>query len=110
MPFQVKLLLSLAWAQPGLAQPRGRSPPALASRHHHGDQYFAAGAGPLGGRVAGRREAHGAIAEAVSRTASHGCGGCEVQIDAHNAFDPTDMGQAVRLDLTRFNEAVLRLS
>ena len=31
------------------APPRRRPPPPLASRHHHGDQYFATGAGPLGG-------------------------------------------------------------
>ena len=31
------------------APPRGRPPPPLASRHRHGDQYFATGAGPLGG-------------------------------------------------------------
>jgi len=52
------------------APPRERSPPPLASRHCHSDQYFATGAGPLGGGAAGRRAARGAIAEDVSFTAN----------------------------------------
>jgi hypothetical protein len=51
-------------------QPRGRSPPPLADRRNHGDQYFVAGAGPLCGRVSGRRAVRSAIAEAVSFTAN----------------------------------------
>ena len=49
------------------APPRRRPPPPLASRHRHGDQYFATGAGPLGGGVARRRAARGAIAKAVRK-------------------------------------------
>jgi hypothetical protein len=52
------------------ASPRERSPPPLAGRHCHSDQYFATGARSLGGVVAGRRAARGAIAEKVSFTAN----------------------------------------
>src|SRR5262249_38838344 len=52
------------------APPRGRCPPRVAGRHHYRDQYFATGPGPLGGSVAGRRAARGAIAEAVNVTAN----------------------------------------
>jgi len=43
----------------------------LAGRLHDRAQHFASGAGPLGVRVAGRREACGAMAETVSPIAKH---------------------------------------